>query len=490
MFPNRRDVLRAASGLAAGTVAASIATFAALAVSGDAAPDGKVPGFLDGHFRPVTSEATALSLPVRGAIPQALSGRYFRNGHNPREGVNPGAWFFGSGMIHGVRIARGRADWYRNRWVRTPALDGAKLFPAPGRMDLAASAAATSVIVHAGRILALQEVNLPFEVTPELATLGAHDFQGALKTMMTAHPKICPRTGEMLFFGNSPLPPHLTYHVADAQGRLVHSEVIDGPGAAVIHDFAITENYVVWFDPSVALDMRAGLAFPYTWQAGYRARIGVMPRDRTRGGAPRVAWIDVDPYYMLHFANAWEDAQGRIVVEGPFFDEAAWNRASAFINGTAPHGAAPVEGSVRARWTIDPAARTARIEMLDDLSIEFPAINLAFTGRPNRHSYAVSFPDARRRTCGLVKYDAGGGRQHLELPQGVMAGEPCFVPDPTAHAEDDGWLLTYVTDLRTQTAALWILDAHNITRAPVAIIDLPGWVPAGVHGAWIDDTAL
>jgi len=180
-----------------------------------------VPSFFSDHFRPVLDEATTFDLTVRGAIPPVLSRRYFRNGHNPKEGINPGAWFYGAGMIHGLRISGGRAEWYRNRWVRTPALlMGKPLFTDQGTIDLTASAAGTSVIAHAGRILALQEVNLPFEITPQLETLGAYDFGGALTTMMTAHPKICPRRCEMLFFGNSPLAPHLTYHVADARGPL------------------------------------------------------------------------------------------------------------------------------------------------------------------------------------------------------------------------------------------------------------------------------
>lgn len=276
--------------------------------------------------------------------------------------------------------------------------------------------------------------------------------------------------------------------MADASGRLVHSEVIEGPNGSVIHDFAITENYVIWFDPNVALDLHSELAFPYTWQREYRGRIGVMPRDRSKGG---VQWIDVDPYYMLHFSNAWEDADGLLVVEGPFFDEAAWGKASAFINGTAPQGAAPVSGAKRSRWTIDLQQGAASVGLLDDLTIEFPMIHPGFTGRQNRFAYAVVFPDAARAGYGIVKYDMEYDRRWvLDLPVGVYAGEPCFVPDPQGRGEDDGWLLTYVTDLRSNVAELWILDAIQIGAGPVAAIELPAWVPAGVHGAWIGDNEV
>ena len=463
MNANRRDVLRMASGLAATTVASSILTFEALAASRH--PDGEtLPAFMTGHFEPVMDETTAFALPVRGNIPSVLSGSYFRNGHNPQDGINPGAWFYGAGMVHGIRLSGGRVEWYRNRWMRTPALEGAKLFREDGTMDLHASAAATSVVRHAGRILALQEVNLPFEITPELETVGAYDFGGALKTMMTAHPKICPATGEMIFIGNSPLPPHLTYHVADKAGRLMTSEVIEGPGPSVLHDFAITKNHIIWFDGSLVLNLENGLAFPYDFDRGYRGRVGVMKRDRS-GGEPPV-WIDVDPHVSVHLANSWEDESGRIVVEGPFMDG----------------------GCYRSRWTIDPAQRTARNEIMDELVTEFPTMNLAYTGRESRYSYACSFPGGVTNTCGIAKYDLSTGqRQHLSLPMGVYAGEPCFAADPTGDGEDHGWLLTYVTDLRTKAAELWIIDATRIAAGPVAAIEIPAWVPAGVHGSWLDD---
>lgn len=111
--------------------------------------------------------------------------------------------------------------------------------------------------------------------------------------------------------------------------------------------------------------------------------------------------------------------------------------------------------------------------------------------RESRYAFACFFPGAGQRGCGVAKYDVrSGARQLLSLPEGVMAGEPCFVPDPKGTAEDHGWLLAYVTDLRSYEAELWILDATRIEAGPVAAIELPVWVPAGVHGSWIDDLAI
>ena len=161
----------------------------------------RLPFHLRGNYAPVMAEVEAFDLPVEGAIPPELNGRYMRNGANPKHGPTM-HWFAGDGMLHGVRLRDGRAEWYRNRWVRTKALDGAeRLDPSTGTFDLTVGLANTHVVRHAGRILALEEASFPNEISPELDTLGPYDFDGALHTPCTAHPHVCPETGEMHFFG-------------------------------------------------------------------------------------------------------------------------------------------------------------------------------------------------------------------------------------------------------------------------------------------------
>ena len=167
------------------------------------------PWFLAGNYAPVQNELTEFDLPVTGAIPSSLSGRYLRNGSNPKSGT-AGHWFFGDGMVHGLRLEGGKAAWYRNRYVQTTkfANDLGATDPET-MMDPTASAANTHVLAHAGRIWALEEGHLPYELSPELETLGCDNFDGQLTTACTAHPQLCPETGELHFFGSSPVPPFL-----------------------------------------------------------------------------------------------------------------------------------------------------------------------------------------------------------------------------------------------------------------------------------------
>jgi carotenoid cleavage dioxygenase-like enzyme len=153
-------------------------------------------------------------------------------------------------MIHGVRLENGRAAWYRNRWVRTESFDKPfQLYNIDETRNLHASMANTNVINHVGKTLALVESSLPYQITNELETLGAYDFGGKLVDSMTAHPKICPRTGELHFFGYRSLTsPYVTYHRANASGELIVNRGVDVPGLILMHDFALSAEHVVFMD--------------------------------------------------------------------------------------------------------------------------------------------------------------------------------------------------------------------------------------------------
>ncbi|AZM87210.1 carotenoid oxygenase family protein [Streptomyces sp. W1SF4] len=437
--------------------------------------------YISDHFAPVTDEITGRDLKVRGTLPPELNGRFFRNGHNPKPGVTPTHWFRGEGMLHGVRLRDGRAEWYRNRWVRTPFLDGV---PFTGT-ELDVSAAATNIIFHGGRYLALQEANLPWEVSADLETIGVHDFGGKLTTSMTAHPKEDPRTGELHFFSYSPFAPFLTYYVADASGAIVRSEVVDGSGPSLMHDFAITREHVVFINSPVVFDHAEHSGIPYRWHDDVPLRIGVMPRA---GG--RTVWYEApEQAALLHVANAYTDPRGRIVLEAPRFDRSAWESSWKWWVGAPGHGTSPDAGSTFHRWVIDPGTGKVTAESLGELVTEFPSINEARTGSDHRYSYAIAFPGAGLSGYHTVKLDSRTGRETLLAHgEGRMPGEAVFVPAEGGRAEDDGYLLTVVSDVAADASELLVLDAGDLST--VAAVELPRRVPAGIHGDWIPDTGL
>ncbi|MCW7942646.1 9-cis-epoxycarotenoid dioxygenase [Streptomyces hygroscopicus] len=427
---------------------------------------------LAGNYAPVTDELTAYDLPVTGRIPAELAGWYLRNGPNPADAAS-GHWFFGDGMIHGVRLEHGRAVSYRNRWVRTRSFtDGARMFDERNHRDLAAGPANTHVIRHAGRTLALVETALPYELTCDLDTKGPHDFGGRLHSAMTAHPKTCPVTGELHFFGYGMLDaPHLTYHRADAAGELVISRPVDVPAPTMLHDFNLTAAHVVFMDLPVVFDVElaiAGGTMPYRWDDGYGARLGVLRRDDPYG---EVRWFGIDPCYVFHPLNAYDAPDGTVVVYVMRYPE-LWRRTG----DTVDHR----QEAVLWKWTIDPVTGTVREEQCDDRPGEFPRIDDRLTGLDATHGHV---------TCGnsLVRYElATGSATAHDFGPGRTPGEAAFAPADDV-AGGPGWLMTYVYDAATDRSDLVVLDAGDLTAAPVATIHLPARVPYGFHGNWLQD---
>lgn len=426
---------------------------------------------LKGHYAPVHDELTAYDLPVTGALPPELTGWYLRNGPNPRQ--DSAHWFTGDGMVHGVRLENGRAAWYRNRWVRTESFDlpDPALYNADGTRNLRWSVANTHVVNHAGRTLALVESSLPYEITTDLDTVGVYDFGGKLADAMTAHPKICPETGELHFFGyGSITAPHVSYYRADAAGELAVRQPIDVPGLTMMHDFALTRRHVVFFDLPVVFDHATDGGIPYRWSDTYGARLGLLSRDRPEDG---VRWFGIDPCYVFHTLNAHDTADGRIVVHVVRYEHLSKPDV-------------PNPKGVLWRWTIDPRAGTVAEDLLDDRDGEFPRIDDRLAGLDARFGH-VTGRHSPEGPLVLRRYDlhTNASREHL-FPEGHIPGEAVFVPADD-RPDGAGWLLAYVYDGPNDRSDLVVLDAQDLEADPVATVHLPGRVPAGFHGNWLPD---
>jgi carotenoid cleavage dioxygenase-like enzyme len=439
--------------------------------------------YLAGNFAPVREEVTAHDLRVTGTIPRELAGRFLRIGPNPLPNEDAASyhWFTGPGMVHGVRLRDGRAEWYRRRWVRSgrvceffgwPPVEG----PEHGMGDNTAN---TNIIEVAGRTFAIVEAGgLPVELTGDLETVRRSDFGGTLEGSFTAHPKRDPATGELHAITYYWEWDHIRYVVVDVDGRVRRSVQIPVPDGPMVHDCAITERYVLVFDLPVTFNLEmvaSGASFPYKWNPEHAARIGLLPREAP---ASDIRWVDVEPCYVFHPLNAYDLPDGRVVVD-------AVRHPRMFE--TDERG--PSEGPpVMTRWTLDPTSCRAGEQALDDHAIEFPRHDERLVGRRHRFGYAATF-DALRHGPAL-KYDLERGTVELHhYGPDTATLEPVFVPRAADAAEDDGWVLSYVYDGTTGRSDVVILHAQDFTGDPVATIHLPDRVPFGFHGNWVPDPA-
>jgi carotenoid cleavage dioxygenase len=437
--------------------------------------------YLSGNFAPVTREITESDLQVVGEIPPELCGRYLRNGPNPVGEVDRSThhWFAGPGMVHGVRLADGRAAWYRNRWMRSPEVVEA-LGEEAGDRELG-SANNTHVIGHAGRTWALVESGPPpLELSYELDTLGVNAFSGTLTDgAFSAHPKVDPDTGDLhaMAYKWPDFEDHVQYVHVGRDGRVKKTVNVPVPGMVMVHDTSLTANYVVIYDLPVTVNfelIERGMRFPFAWNRDYAPRLGLLPRS---GGAEDVIWCEVGPCYVFHPMNAYEDEAGNVVLDvcryrrmfdmdaqGPFGDDIA----------------------TLDRWTVNPTTRKVSEQRIDDRGLEFPRCHPSFSGKPYRYGYSVAttgdaFPAINKHDLvsgACCRHDLGPGRH---------GAEPYFVPRPGASDEDDGYLMSYVYDQGRDASELVILDARDPARDPLARVMLPGRVPYGFHGAWVPD---
>lgn len=440
--------------------------------------------YLRGNFAPVTEERSDdHELPVTGVLPTDLDGRLLRNGPNPAI-VPPDDsayhWFAGDGMVHAISLSGGRATGYRNRWVRTRALAAkAETPPPPGPTEPIDGTANTHVVRHAGTTLALVESGFPHALSADLARARVYDFDGRLASPMTAHPKVDPDTGELVFFGYDVFgPPFLRYHVADGKGELVRTEDIEIPRATMMHDFGVTATRVVFLDLPVVFDLAlatAGRSLPFRWMPDAGARVGVMPRA---GGQDDITWLAVDPVYAFHVLNSYDDGDA-VVVDIVRYDHAFDTAPGEVIASGLP---------ALARWRIDPVAGRFSEERLDDVPVEFPRIDDAVAGRPHRFGYCTRLGDdpSDPSYTGLVKYDLVRDESVVFEPGDPCSpGEPVFVRASDGHGEDEGWVLSVVYDAARNASDLVVLDATSFRGPPVATVHLPVRVPFGFHGSWV-----
>jgi carotenoid cleavage dioxygenase len=443
--------------------------------------------YLAGNYAPVADEVTAFDLPVIGELPRELNGRYLRNGPNPINEVDPSThhWFIGDGMVHGIRLREGQAEWYRNRYVGSSDLSAARGLPdIPGPNWSGMSGGPnTNVGGFAGTTWAMVEAGgCPVELTYELETVGRNDFYGTLPGAFTAHPKVDPVSGEMhaVVYAWAQWFDHVQYVRVGKDGRVNRTVDIPLPGMSMVHDMSLTERYVIVYDQPVLVDLDLAFAsrFPFRWNDDYGNRIGLMPRE---GTADDIVWIDVPMGYVFHPLNAYDTADGKVILDVCFYERMMRDDL------LGPFGDSIAK---LVRWEVDPVRRSVNVTTIDERANEFPRHRGALAGKEYRFGYCAQ-PDPNSMHWPTVKHDLVTGKSEVfDHGAGRAAGEPVFVSRPDATAEDDGWLVTFVHDGNDDSAEFAVLDAQDFSRGYVARVKLPQRVPFGFHGNWVPDARM
>lgn len=450
--------------------------------------------FLQGNYAPVHDELDVRDLAVEGEIPTDLSGVYMRNGPNPAfEPISYTYPFDGDGMIHAVYLQDGKAN-YRNRYVETrglqverraghavyggilkpimpdPALIGSDGEPGPFK-----TGAFIHIIRHNDKYLALHEAAPAYEMTKSLDTISEWQINNQVLPV-NAHTRLDPISGDLYLITYDIQPPFLSYYRLDKHGNLIDKGNVEKPYSTMMHDFILTENYIIYFDCPAVLDMQGIMAGREVlqWRKDLPTRIGLQSRHDNS-----IRWFDTDPFFVFHFANAYEKDQ-QIIID--FAHHGGLNFLDSDPNQYSP--------PMMYRSVINVDQMTLVHQQIDDAIIEFPRTKEDRNSLSHRYVYAAGQigGDSQAGFNKIIRYDVDTkAKQWHDFGEDSLVSEPVFAPRNNATVEDDGYVMLYVYDGSTNSSDFVILNAQNLTDQPIARIKLPRRVPQGLHGSWLPD---
>lgn len=480
---------------------------------------------------------------IEGAIPDGLKGStLFRNGPSrfERGDQRVAHYLDGDGYLAKIAFSPDGKAYFTSRFVKTAeheqeAAADAFCFrttfshtpsanPLSALLDLyIKNPANTHIVAWGKKLLALYEAGAPYRIDPHtLETLGAEDLCGNLwssplpanrlealkrrsqgQQAMTAHPHIDPVRDRLVTWTwgvdvHMSKPNSLVIELIeyDPHWQAVSRKTYKMPGAAVNpHDFALTQNYYVFFENALNLDVvpfllgRRSAADCLQLQPK-PTKVHLIPRpDGIMANAEPLVF-ETEQWFAIHHACASEQPNGTIEIyssgwpatEGGFLT--SWNGYSPNFDAIAP--------TFLWQTLINPQAKTLTHRLnpgTEGYCIAHPhthpkreTLSSRYLYMPYGNNIGESSPPV-----GYLKFDTHTQQQQLWTTHPLsFAEEPVIVSNPDSDKEDDGWLLGLMYDHLKERSSLVIFDTADISAGPICRLWFTHHLAHGLHGSWCD----
>ena len=264
------------------------------------------------------------------------------------------------------------------------------------------------------------------------------------------------------------------------------------PFASVIHMFSVTENFAVIAVYPVSFDFMAMPthnmhAFEVLEKKDAPASFFLV---NLNDGSVIDGFESDNPFlvFSAHHVNAWEEGS-EVVLDlacSPWdtfttiFDMGNMLNQNLTDRDTSDSVIKRVRLNINEKSvTVEDWPNALGIPMLT--TMEFPMINMAYSGRKNRYAYGWVSIDYWRTT--LVKKDLEDSlNDKMWSVDSHYPGELFFVARPGSVEEDDGVLITVVFDGEQRRSYLLLLDGKTFTEVDRSY--LPFRIPFSFHGNW------
>jgi carotenoid cleavage dioxygenase-like enzyme len=456
-------------------------------------------------FKSLDEETAVDRLLVRGALPAWLTGALVRVTPALFEigGRRVAHWFDGVAMLNRFGFVDGGVS-YQSRFLDSRSYRDAKagelrhggFATDPCRsifkrvQSIFSPDFTDNANVNLARIgeryIAMTETPLPVEFDPEtLDTIGNFEFADSLKGhVTTAHPHHDRERDELVNYiaRFSRVSEYVLYGLPGGSStrRVIARMPVREP--AYMHAFGMSGRHLILAEYPLRVNPLK-LAFSgkpfienYVWRPGLGTKLQVFDRET---GALRGTY-ETEAFFCFHHVNAFERENGELVVDLIAYPDASVIDAL-YLGKEGPRGTlGPTE---LRRYTIDLDAGSVRWEALPGgANVELPRIDYARRNtRDYAYAYFAGWDDGWLDR--LVKLDVRDGTRREWSAPGCYPGEPIFVREPGAEAEDGGVVLSVVLDSEAGRSFLLVLDAGSFEE--LARAEAPHHIPFGFHGEYL-----